>query len=285
VWDSFKSIKDACTGLRRHPVEKAAMKSVMNAIRRRGLMDDTTALVVDILPTDATYTFPELCGYAPLRWMCFKRREAPDEGSNAGSTRGAPVTLRSVDTGIRPVEGEPGSMHSSGHKRSEVLRALYAHAVNLRDPATTAPPKAGPRGDVSVYAGGAYKQAVSQGDAKKLVKYEIKGSIDVSVHAGTKLNEDGTDDRTQRLREVQEALKRVKTKGERLRKQLGMHRTSMEVQIPPPQQIVQSNHGRFNHNLFNGAVPMVATPGGGENGAPQAVPAPASIVARILGTA
>lgn len=51
VWDSFKSIKDACTGLRRHPVEKAAMKSVMNAIRRRGLMDDTTALVVDILPT------------------------------------------------------------------------------------------------------------------------------------------------------------------------------------------------------------------------------------------
>lgn len=39
-------------------------------------------------------------------------------------------------------------------------------------------------------------------------------------------------------------------------------RMSMEVRVPAPGEIAASSHGRFNHDMFKGAVPMVVVPNG-----------------------
>jgi len=147
VWDGYTNNDDVMRGIRKYGVEKAATKCVMGAIRRRGLMDDTSAIVIDVLPSDGRYTFPQLCGHSLWSCMCMKRDVFDEEGSVAGSTRASAIVLHSVDTGVRGDGGDPGTSRfgSSHHRRMEVLRAVYSTATKDDARAPAARPGAAPR--------------------------------------------------------------------------------------------------------------------------------------------
>jgi len=285
VWDGYTNNDDVMRAIRKYGVEKAATKCVMGAIRRRGLMDDTSAIVIDVLPSDGRYTFPQLCGHSLWSCMCVKRDVFDEEGSVAGSTRASAIVLHSVDTGVRGDGGDPGTSRfgSSHHRRMEVLRAVYSTATkdDARAPAARPAGAPGPGGDVSVYGGnalGLLGGAGGQGGAGgprppgTPAKAPFPGQ-DVSVYAGqqgipTRATEGSKrggqsalteDERFKRLAEIHEALKAVKLKGAQITGGKREHRKSIEVHIDPAG--VGSVHGpRFDHDLFKGAVPMVVTP-------------------------
>ncbi|XP_074555989.1 putative protein phosphatase 2C 33 [Curcuma longa] len=132
IWDALPSelAAKACRGL---PAELAAKLVVKEALRKSGLKDDTTCLVVDIIPPDYTFVQPStLKQQNKFRSLLFGKK------SKIGA--GKPTKLSSVgaveelfEEGSAMLEERLGKNFSSSTENSVNLRCAICQADQVLD--------------------------------------------------------------------------------------------------------------------------------------------------------